>query len=337
MVRPGKQVQNAPDRKKIQSESVRSRREFGRAQKQSFYLAEMSRVGPPDPPDYQYTLDFEDLCENSDEWGNLRDKMAVLYLDGNRFGEFAREYCRTEDSQRDFSQGLRNEQARILRKLIETLITPDPTWRNAHAENRVRLETLLWGGDEILWVVPAWKGWELLRFFFEECSTRPTPPWSPSPDAMTYSAGLVFCHSKAPIHTIRKLAKDLAEKVKHRNKNEGNAYQNRFLYQVLESFDHIGAVDDSYLPLVLPGPSSQEISNKMPALREQVSRKKLHRMMKEPSVATEVASEIKKELRSARATEALAGIEELENVASDRVWHHIAELWDYAVPERIDI
>ena len=28
------------------------------------------------------------------------------------------------------------------------------------------LETLLWGGDEILWVVPAWKGWELARWFF---------------------------------------------------------------------------------------------------------------------------------------------------------------------------
>ena len=36
----------------------------------------------------------------------------------------------------------------------------------APADGTLRIETLLWGGDDLLWVVPAWKGIETLVHFF---------------------------------------------------------------------------------------------------------------------------------------------------------------------------
>ena len=178
-----------------------------------------------------------------------------------------------------------------------------------------RLETLLWGGDEIIWVVPAWKGWELLQFFFTEFRYPASAP-------LTFSAGLVFCHKKAPIHTIRSLAGKLVSHLKGRS-------ENRFLYRVLESFDHIAEIDPGFL---LPADLMPQITYAIPALRECVSRKKLHRLLKDPGAASEIAKEIKKGLDG----DSIAFMEAFEK-QSDRAWQHIGELWDYVAPERSDV
>ena len=310
------------------SASVVSRKRFGKDRKQKFYIDEMERAGPVDPDlrNLTFTHDFDDLCGKSRNWGNLADKMAVVHLDGNQFGAIQAKHCGLERQVRNFSQGLRCAQAGFLTKLLKRA-DPDPEWRNSDYK-RIRLETLLWGGDEIIWVVPAWKGWELLQFFFEECASNPRPEWNPAVYPLTYAAGLVFCHQKAPIHTITKLANDLVGQVK--DVDENDRYKNRFVYQVLESFDHIGKVGERYKRLVLAGEMMPRIAEAMPQVRESVSRKKLHRILKaKPGPErTEIEASIKKELISAGAAKALALIEDLKDVA----WEHLGELWDYVAP-----
>ncbi|MGH8499011.1 MAG: hypothetical protein ACRERV_09430 [Methylococcales bacterium] len=105
---------------------------------------------------------------------------------------------------------------------------------NGAKQEVIRFETLLWGGDEMLFVLPAWLGFEFLQYFFEHSSR-----WAcVGGERLTHSAGLVFCHAKSPIHRIRKLAQSLADSMKvvlgeHRK-------QNVWDYIVLESIDYPG-------------------------------------------------------------------------------------------------
>lgn len=319
------------------SSATHMRRDYGRHEKQSFYAREMSRTGPlpPDLQNLQYTWDFDGLCGNSAKWGNLQDKMAIIYLDGNQFMSTAAQ-CASEAELAEFSKGVRTEQARILRALIQEKILTDPDWKNG---DRVRLETLLWGGDEIIWVVPAWKGWETLRFFFEQCQANATPEWSPNRTRLTYSAGLVFCHKKTPIYTTTRLASALVAQAKQYGRTEGQATDpgpNRLLYQALESFDHVGAVDDTYCPLVLRAELMSTICAAMPEWRKHVSRKKLHQLVVHSVTGKDAPDELRRELARAQnddATAALRHIEALEQQVGTAVWRHMVELWDYVAPE----
>jgi hypothetical protein len=51
--------------------------------------------------------------------------------------------------------------------------------------SKLRFETLLWGGDELVWVVPAWQGWWTLDFFF-----RKARRWEYNNIPLKHAAGL---------------------------------------------------------------------------------------------------------------------------------------------------
>ena len=80
-------------------------------------------------------------------------------------------------------------------------------------QTKVRIETLLWGGDELIWVVPAWCGMEAVQFFFDNTNTKDAV-WEVNGRRLTHAAGVVFCSCRAPIRSVVKLAKELAESVK---------------------------------------------------------------------------------------------------------------------------
>lgn len=66
---------------------------------------------------------------------------------------------------------------------------------------------MLWGGDELTFVMPAWLGLEFAGKFFEWVEDWTAPSGAP----LTFGAGLVFCHEKTPIRQARKMAELLAE------------------------------------------------------------------------------------------------------------------------------
>lgn len=207
------------------STSVQVRLEHGRKEKQGFYQKERAAIQNNESAN-SGELDYvESLQEIAFKTGTLKNKIAVLYLDGNKFSAIQREHCQQVSDIQDFDQLMQNNRRDFLNKLHE-LICNDPDFANY---KKMRLETLLWGGDEMLLVVPASKGLKLLSFFYE-CSKdwafRDVAPF-------THAGGLVFCRAKTPIRRIRKYAQELADFVKSQDRTK-----NLFDYSVLESIDY---------------------------------------------------------------------------------------------------
>lgn len=285
--------------------------------------------------DLKFTRNLHDLAEAAknrnlepqQNFGNLEGKMAVIYLDGNNFGKLARNYCSSEEKQREFDKTLREKYQNGALKTLLTEIKDGENWK---FKGRIRLETLLWGGDEIIWVVPAWKGWWMLGQFF-----RLTKTWEIDKNVLTHGAGLVFCHNTAPIQPIIRLVKELGDLAK------GDRSTNRVAYQILESFDHTGSdletVRKSRWPLqdkqamILNGDTMLQAEAAISAIKQtDLPKRKLYRIAKlafgNPGKAMEQANKTKE------------GIKELEKLwpevercfGSDlSAWLHLLELWDY--------
>jgi len=181
----------------------------------------------------QFTRDLENLCQDPEK-GALNGKIAFLYLDGNQFGDIRNTKCKIFDTLNNFDETV---QFKLRGKALLEILLAAMDDQDFKTENgQIRLETLLWGGDEIEWVVPAWKGLEVAQTFFAQSATF-------EGQDLTHCMGIVFCHHNAPIREIRKLAHHLADYVKadlKKNsdpptKENGNLIQ----YVVLESFDAI--------------------------------------------------------------------------------------------------
>ncbi len=221
------------------SESIFQRRAYGNEQKKrDFYRSPRTTI---DADTLFFTNDLEELSNNPKKQG-LHHKIAVIYIDGNKFGDFLRKYCKTETAQNRFDTEIRGGQNRILDHLIQTAARDTGTdWKTS--EGKIRLETLLWGGDEIIWVVPAWMGFSVLDTFFQLAKKHITFTEEPPVQRgrkkthhLQHAAGLVFCNHKVPILRIKKLAHDLAELAKEKSNNNNNL----LAYLMLESFDHTG-------------------------------------------------------------------------------------------------
>jgi len=178
------------------------------------------------------------------------NRMAVLYFDGNGFGSIQRQLATTVAGHRRWDEFVRKRRQHLVGCLLKHIANEHNVladlsgWHTA--DDRVRIETLLWGGDEHIWVVPAWKAWETLEFFFEQTTTR---DWQIDRHKLTHAAGVVLCSHKSPIRDAVHLAKALAESVKRDQRhlptvdpasNSDASQVNAFAYQVLESFDHLG-------------------------------------------------------------------------------------------------
>jgi hypothetical protein len=201
------------------------------------------------------------------------------------------------------------------------------------------METLLWGGDELIWVVPAWTGWQTLNLFFEE-SKRWEFKNERLTKKLTNAAGLVFCHHNAPIHRIKKLAQSLGELAK------GDRNKSRFAYQVLESFDHTGSNLDKYrenfcpkettpTDLILDGENMKAIQKNIKCLKEkEFPRNKLRKIVM--GLLNDKTDEAKEDIKSVKKaleveqTDALVKLRDICN-GETMMWIHIAELWDYAL------
>ncbi len=235
-LRPGAVPGNIPDHEKeLVSRSVFDRRAYGKDARQRFYDREVkAELG------LSFTTEFNDIGDprdlsDDDAPANTHDKLAVFYVDGNLFGKKSRKALDIGvEAYQAWSSDLRGHHSTLLKELL-LRAKDQPAWKNGEM---IRLETLLWGGDEIVFVVPAWKGWELVEWFFShkhevKLNEKLTP--------LTYACGLVFCHTKAPIKNVIDLAKKLGDKAKKLNPKDANPDQlkHAIAYEVLESFDDV--------------------------------------------------------------------------------------------------
>ncbi len=211
---------------------------------------------------------------------------------------------------------------------------------------RIRLETLLWGGDEMLFVVPAWKGFELLNYFYEFSQT-----WTFKTETLTHAGGLVFCRAKTPIRRIRGFAQELAEQAKNTDRSK-----NLFDYMALESIGYPSDPPEKLRQYLFPEallkdykalqPFSKQAFNALCALKESVPKTQAYALVRTiiDDVHNEAAFQEKKQrlqtLLKTKAKDpkqdALQDIEACLNTAFPNQtehwrWIHFVELWDYLV------
>jgi hypothetical protein len=254
------------------SESVKLRRQYGRKAKHTFYQKQLEKNGFQ--LEAEFVKEFEELTKGKNV---LANKMAVIYADGNRFSNIQLDCCKTQDDYIKFDEQIKNYRAEALKNLIDRMLS-DPSYQN---NGKLRLETLLWGGDEFIWVVPAWKGFETLKLFYEISES-----WCYQTQEenipLKHASGIVFCNYKAPIHAITKLCKEIAEEAKACNREI-----NLFQYLVLESFDHIGQSLENYRKKQFPVPDAQlsldgngiaTLENFFKRMKQHLSRRQVHEM-----------------------------------------------------------
>lgn len=223
------------------SEKVRWNK--GRSEKQNYYTSLIKQIDNSLSDDlryYSFATTIQDLCDCK-VYSQLDGKMAVIYIDGNGFGKRQTDYLKkalanNEDGtkvQQEFDKAIQLERAKYLTKTLTDFIDKDYSNGLGYNEEEspiIRLETLLWGGDEMLFVLPAWLGFKFLMRFYESAETWQLSDGKP----LTHAAGIVFCKAKSPIRIIQKLAKTLVERVKDQCSREQSAWD----YMVLESMDY---------------------------------------------------------------------------------------------------
>jgi len=368
-VRPAVARIRVGDKSRPASASVQARREFGKTEKRrDFYVRELTALAQAEPDakldaliartrNAMFVNDFEHLTSDASR-GSLDSKIAIVYLDGNGFGSIQRKCDETTLPQ--FDAGVKRFRRTALRRLLEMIEAEPDGWLTEGESPEIRLETLLWGGDELIWVVPAWKGWDVARLFYEV-----SRDWTFNTEPLTHAGGVVFCHHAAHIHRMTGMAKDLAESCKRwikSHKVTSHSECDLFAYQVLESFDVIGMDLEAFRATRVPlGHSTDELFVRgaaMPRIAELFSdvrtrfpRSKLHdivsalrqeqektpapRSMTKKAVAIiestieGVDQEVLKNLFDSFAPANSKSETPWNDEARQTAWFHMAELWDY--------
>lgn len=348
------------------SRSVRDRHAYGRHYKQTLYDRVIKGIRYLEDDDERfdrpkYADELADLARRPDE--ALDGKMAVLYADGNRFSKQIRDQARTRDTQTAIDSALRTWRRDLLDKVVK-LIEDDPICPLR------RIETLLWGGDELIWVLPAWRGWEVAALFAEHIRNEPVKGKGRSMDVpekddwsmdMSHGLGMVFCHYDAPINGIRTLAKNLADKVAKAERTS-----TRLAVMVLESFDAVGqdleahltrtygtaGITPSAMCLTAPqGASWNDVPCAVAKMKEHLPRRRLHALadalLHHGPVTTETNRawgrfwrdlDAPAEAAIREAAETLGRCWGFDAQGTDaRLWLHLDMLWDYLAPDVQDM
>jgi hypothetical protein len=233
------------------------------------------------------TTDLEALSARKGA-GKLDGKIAFIYLDGNRFGRIREEMCTDAGLYKEFQETVQEK----LRKaaLQQILDFAHKTENTSFLTNgRIRLETLLWGGDDIEWIVPAWQALNVLESFFE--TTQAVGNFHRV--TLTHSAGVVFCHHNLPILQIRRYARELCDIAKEgisKNIREIDPVtDNRFAFLNIVSFDYMAGdtrefLKDYYSPaiesdFIIPASEIADLKMYLPILKRYFPVNKQHDML----------------------------------------------------------
>lgn len=183
---------------------VKLRRDAGRRAKQSFYK-EYQDTAIPDGK--EFANEFSHMRPNTDEGTglpeSLKGKMVVLYLDGNSFRKARESDCARREKYRQFSDNVTAHRRKLLTEVVQHVVDTDKS------HDVLRLETLLWGGDEAMWVLPAFKAWEFMQVVQRNLNDKGI--WG---DDLTHSCGLLIAPYKAPIKDLRALVNSLGDVAK---------------------------------------------------------------------------------------------------------------------------
>lgn len=204
------------------SPSVEQRRKYGRRARQQFYCDEI------DDPAVRTRLDILSFTNTIEDMVNgppdglpvsVRGKIAVVYADGNGFGKIREAVGITK-----FSDSLAAYRRTLLTGIVGWLARGQDGQGGTNPQHPVpwqafairdgndiglRFETLLWGGDEFIFVMPAW-----LAFAFARGFCAATADWAIDGHTLTHAMGVAIAHYKTPIRQLKMVAKKAADLAK---------------------------------------------------------------------------------------------------------------------------
>ncbi|WP_374763740.1 Cas10/Cmr2 second palm domain-containing protein [Yunchengibacter salinarum] len=211
--------------------SVAARRRYGQKLRQAFYEQELGRSVVPDR---KFSDNFEEIAESTPKGIKLplsvQGKIAVLYLDGNKFTATREKAIRESNvplaTEKDFAENVKTAQRGLLRAVLKKVCALQP-------EGVIPFETLLWGGDEYMFVFPAWMAFPVLETLADALRDE---AWSEiaggQKQPLTHAVGLAIAHYKTPIRQLTEIARHIADEGK---KALGNQSANVIQMEIFES------------------------------------------------------------------------------------------------------
>lgn len=226
------------------SEFTKARRREGIYLRRKIYSELLEKHDIPETM-LKFTDNLEELSKDPAQ-GNLNGKIAYIYIDGNKFGKL--QGSLDEKALKEFDTALDTFKKEFLFRLIQYALENTNFLFNGNGNNSIRLETLLWGGDEIKLIVPAWLGWTVANLFFQTASDLDLKFENKD---LTYAMGMVLTHHKNPIRNIDEVAGMLVSSAKAglKSKDEQAAPQykrvwgDKMHYIVLESLETLPQKD----------------------------------------------------------------------------------------------
>jgi hypothetical protein len=215
------------------SASVRDRQALGRKLRQRIY----HKIGIRTDRTLRFADSFSDLVEGPPDGvpPSLVGKMAVVYLDGNKFtaardGAIQRDPNGGHVAAAAFSQCVTAARAQFLDRLLDRLEKD----KRMFFEGRLRFEILMWGGDEARFVLPAWKVRDLLDLLTDDMEQG---KWDFDGQRLTNAVGILVCHHKMPIAKASDLANQVVDEAKLYIKTPASERQDVLSLQLIESIE----------------------------------------------------------------------------------------------------
>lgn len=215
--------------------------------------------------------------------GNLNNKMAVLYFDGNGFSKYKKEL--SAEGLKQFDENIMQSRASFLAYLLKyakggtlPLMYDDPTKNSDNNKvKQIKVEILEWGGDELLFVVPAWAAFPILSLFYQTQQGLQSPDQHP----LTHAGGMVICSHKTRIDRAKSIAIEAAEQAKRfsRSRNLYNIVlleSEAYLTQPIVDYwyEHYGELGRTWLPFEYPielDKQSDDVDIEMTPLKSQLN------------------------------------------------------------------
>lgn len=175
------------------SDTTYERLEEGRKQRSAFFL---KRLGDAALDGVRFCSSFEDQIADWPAWVSeqVARKIAVMHFDGDGFGAASDAVGVAR-----FGAEIEKLSRKLLGRLVGDVLFAEE--QDEPDKPRLRLEVLVWGGDDITLVAPAWRALDLMAAFYSE-----TRDWEIGGVRLRFTGGCVIAPFKAPIRQLTRLA-----------------------------------------------------------------------------------------------------------------------------------
>lgn len=239
------------------SPATRSRLAYGRQQRQGFW---QDRIGSDLAKEITFCDDFEDIVKDCKAPVSeaASSKIAVLQFDGDGFGKIIDAAGGSAGFAAKFSEISRNLLSALVRRSFDL-----ESKEGNKPSTLLRMEVLLWGGDDMTVVVPCWRALDMIAAFYDAAQTAQI-----AGRGLSFTGAAIIAQRKAPIRRLRALAEEAVGLTK-------SAAPGSFTMDVFEAASPPEDGLEAHRARVHPGLSAAELSfpgAKAGALAENIRR-----------------------------------------------------------------